>query len=106
LLSALISIRNTDPKNPIRVVSARYFNTDGRLLREFVPQARNVPAFGTLELFVERHDESGGSGANFAIVWEADGAVNPPLIEAIHANIEGGRALTFSTTGIPIRIQD
>lgn len=102
LLSAMISIRNRDPKRAIRVSSARYYNTDGRLLREFVPQPRTIPPFGTLELFIERHDESGGSGANFAVVWDAESAVNPPALEAVHGALEGGRAVMFTTTGSPI----
>lgn len=104
LLSALVSIRNKDPKRPIRVTSARYFNTEGQLLREFLAQPRTIPAFGTLELFVERHDESGGSGANFAIAWDAEAAVNAPAVEAVHAALEGARSVLFSTTGSAIRV--
>jgi len=106
MLSAMVSIRNTDPKRAIRVTSARYFNTEGKQLREFVTAPRTVPAFGTLELFVEQHDESGGSGANFAIAWDAETAVNPPVIEAVHAAVEGARSLLFSTAGTPIRPGD
>jgi hypothetical protein len=103
MLSALVSVRNTDPRRAIRVTSARYFDTEGRLLREFVSAPRSVPAFGTFELFVEQHDDSGGSGANFTIAWEADTPVNPPLVEAVHATIEGARSLTFTTVGRPLR---
>jgi uncharacterized protein DUF3124 len=102
LLSALVSVRNTDPKRPIRVTSARYYNTEGKMLREFVPAPKVVPGFGTLELFVERHDESGGSGANFAIAWEADSPVNTPVIEAVHAYIDYTRSVIFTTSGKPI----
>ncbi|MDP2794695.1 MAG: DUF3124 domain-containing protein [Sulfurisoma sp.] len=105
LLSALISIRGTDPKRPFRVASARYYNTEGKPLREFVTRPVTVPPMGTLELFVERHDESGGSGANFVIVWDADAAINAPLIEAVHANIEGARSVVFTTQGRPIRAE-
>lgn len=106
MLSALVSIRNADPKRAIRVTSARYFNTEGRMVREFVPVPHAVPPFGTLELFVEQHDESGGSGANFAIAWEAEAPVNPPVIEAVHATVEGARSLLFTTAGTPIRPAD
>lgn len=99
LLSALVSIRNADPKRPIRVTSARYFNTEGKMLREFVPTPKVVPAFGTLELFVERHDESGGSGANFAISWDADSPVNTPVVEAVHVFIDYTRSVIFTTSG-------
>lgn len=102
LLSAMVSIRNADPKRPIRITSARYFNTEGKMLREFVPTPRAVPPFGTVELFVERHDESGGSGANFAISWDADSPVNAPVIEAVHAYIDYTRSVIFSTAGKPI----
>lgn len=103
LLSAMISIRNRDPKRAIQVTSARYYDTGGRLLREFVGQAKTVPPFGTMELFIERHDDSGGSGANFAVVWEAETPANPPALEAVHATLEGGRSIMFTTTGSPIR---
>ncbi len=67
LVSALVSIRNTSLKTPIRVVSARYYSTEGKLLREYLPKPVEVGAMGTLELFVERKESAGGSGANFII---------------------------------------
>jgi hypothetical protein len=103
LLSAMVSVRNRDPKRAIRITSARYYDTDGRLVREFISQPKTVVPFGTLELFIERHDDSGGSGANFAVAWDAASAVNPPAVEAVHAALEGGRSVMFSTTGTPIR---
>ena len=103
LLSALVSIRNTDPKRSMKLTSARYYNTDGKLLREFVPAPRAIGPFGTVELFVERHDESGGSGANFMIAWEAEAPMNPPLVEAIHAFIDGARAAFLTTLGQPLK---
>ena len=105
LLSALVSIRNTDPKRPLKVLSARYFDTQGRFLREYVVTPVSVPPFGTHELFVELHDESGGSGANFLIRWESGEAVNPPLVEAIHANMDSGKAVIVTTQALPIRAE-
>ncbi len=102
LLSALVSIRNTDGKRPLRVTSARYFDTQGKLLSERVPTAVVLPPYGTLELFVELNDASGGSGANFIIKWDADQAINPPLIESLHANMDGGKAVVFMTQSVPI----
>jgi len=43
LLSALVSVRNTDPGNALRVTSARYYDSNGRLLKDFVPSARKKP---------------------------------------------------------------
>jgi hypothetical protein len=103
LVSTHISIRNTDPAIALKVVSARYYNTDGKLLREFLAKPMSIPPFGTYELYVPRSDSSGGSGANFVIDWSADKPVNPPLMEALHADIREARTLLFVTTGRPIQ---
>ena len=105
LLSALISIRNTDEEHPIRVTSARYFDTNGRLVKEFFPSPQVVPPFGTTELFIANDDASGGSGANFAIAWHAGAPVSPPIIEAVHS-MTGSRPFAFITTGRTLRSFD
>jgi hypothetical protein len=103
LLSALVSIRNTDPRRPLRVLSARYYDTHGKLLGERVPVPVLIPVLGTHELFVELNDAAGGSGANFIIRWDAEVPINPPLVESLHANMDGGKAVVFLTQSIPIQ---
>ena len=102
LLSALVSIRNTDPGRPLRVLSARYYDTNGKLIGERMPKPVIVAPLGTLELFIERNDASGGSGANFIIKWDANSPINPPLVEALHVNMDGGKAVVFTTQSQPI----
>lgn len=103
LVSALVSIRNTDLKTPIRVTSARYYDTNGKLLQEFVPAVKTVPPMATHELYVERKETAGGSGANFVIAWESATPANPPVVEALHADIQGNRTITFLTAARQIR---
>lgn len=104
LVSALVSIRNTSLKTPIKVLSARYYSTEGKLLNEYVPKPVEIGPMGTLELFVERKEAEGGSGANFVIQWEAATATNPPVVEAVHADIRGGsHALSLITSARAIR---
>jgi Protein of unknown function (DUF3124) len=102
LLSALVSIRNTDPRRPLRVLSARYYDTHGKMLGERVPVPVLIPVLGTHELFVELNDAAGGSGANFIIRWDAETPINPPLVESLHANMDGGKAVVFMTQATPI----
>jgi len=101
LMSAHISIRNTDPQAAVRILYARYYDTDGKLLKEFVRAPMVIPPLGTHELFVPRGDVSGGSGANFLIAWSAETPVNPPLVEALHADVHPARSLIFVTTARP-----
>ncbi|HEX5392653.1 MAG TPA: DUF3124 domain-containing protein [Rhodocyclaceae bacterium] len=103
LTSAHVSIRNTDSAGSLRVTSARYYDTAGKLLKEYVPAPRTVGPLGTLELFVPRADVAGGSGANFIITWSAESAVNPPLVEALHADVRASRGIVFITTARPVK---
>lgn len=104
LVSVLVSIRNTSLKTPIRVTSARYYSTEGKLIKEYLSKPVTLAAMGTHELFVERKDSEGGSGANFVIQWDSATPTNSPVVEALHADIKSGNhALTFITTAHPIQ---
>lgn len=105
LVSVHVSIRNTDPRASLQVSSARYYNTEGKLLREFLPKPQSVAPLGTYEIYIPRTDTSGGSGANFIIEWNADRPINPPIIEALHADIREARTLLFVTTAQPIHLR-
>lgn len=105
LVSTHVSIRNTDPVAAMKVTSARYYNTAGKLLREFLPKPQTIPPLGTYELYVPRSDSSGGSGANFIIDWSAESRINPPLVEALHADIREARTLLFVTTARAIQLR-
>ncbi len=99
LVSKQVSIRNTDPRAALLVTSARYYNTEGQLLRDFLPKPQSVPPLGTYELYISRSDSSGG---NFIIEWSAERPINPPLVEALHSDIRDSRVLFFVTTARPI----
>lgn len=96
-MSALVSIRNTSQKSPIKIISARYYNTEGKLLREFVRPPKMILPLGTLELFIEKSEKEGGSGANFLIEWEAEAATNAPIVEAVHIDNQPSRPYSFIT---------
>jgi len=102
LVSVLVSIRNTDPVRPIRVMSAQYYDTLGKRLTEYVTTPATVNPLGTHELYIPKSDSAGGSGANFLISWQSDMPASPPMVEAIHAEVLGTRALAFTTSARPI----
>ena len=104
LVSVMVSIRNTDSARPMRVTSAVYFDTDGKRIKEYVTAPRTVAPMGTLEIFIPRSDDKGGSGANFVIAWKSDAPINPPLVEALHANLPAGRSIVFVTVARPILV--
>jgi len=102
LLSALVSVRNTDPIRPLRLRFARYYDTDGRLLRDHQPAPRLIAPMATVEFFVEVRDTAGGSGSNFLICWEADQPVSPPLVESVNVSVRGSQSIAFTSRAVPV----
>jgi hypothetical protein len=102
LLSSMLSLRNTDPAGTVTVTSARYYDTEGKLLREYLPKPLVLGPMGSSELFVEHRDKTGGSGANFVVEWKSDKPVNPPLVETVNAYFFGTQSVAFTSPGRPI----
>ncbi len=101
-VSAMLSIRNVDEAASITVRSVRYYDSAGKLLREFLDQPLTLGPLATTEVFVEHKDMSGGTGANFLVVWQASRPVNPPIVEAVHAYFFGNQSIAFVSPGRPI----
>lgn len=83
LLAVTLSIRNTDPNHPIQIVTVNYYDTTGKLLKEYVSSPLIIDALATKRYTISQRDKSGGSGANFIVEWKADKPVNVPIIESI-----------------------
>ncbi len=102
LVSALVSIRNTDTAKSIRVTSAVYYDSKGKRLREYLDKPVTLAPLAAHEIYVPRNDTAGGSGASFIIAWQATEPANPPVVEALHLNMPAGRSIAFITTARPI----
>lgn len=98
-LSSMLSIRNTDPGNPMVVRSVRYYDTEGRLLRELVTAPVTLGPMGSTDLFVENKDDTGGTGANFLVVWTAARPIATPIIETVNAYFFGPHSMAFTSPG-------
>lgn len=83
LLETTLGLRNAVPKRPLSLKSVRYFDTDGALVKEYRGEEMALDALVAVEFLVVKRNIRGGSGANFIVVWDADGPVCEPLIEAV-----------------------
>ena len=98
-LSALLSIRNTDPKYAITITQVDYFDTDGRKIKRYIFSPMRLSPLATKFYFVEPKDASGGAGANFLVQWQAEQGVNQPIIEAVMSNLFNRQGLAFRCPG-------
>jgi len=105
LLTITLSIRNVNQHDPITITTADYYETQGKLVKKYIENAVHLLPLGTIRYVVPHRDKAGGSGANFIVVWEADKAVNPPIIESVMVSTPGqgvsftSRGQAISTTG-------
>lgn len=99
LLSSMLSIRNTDPDDGLVVRSVRYYDTSGKLLREFLSQPAELGPMASTDVFVEHKDDAGGTGANFVVEWAAGKAINTPIVETVNAYFFGPHSLAFTSPG-------
>ena len=105
-LAATLSIRNTDPVNPITIVSVKYYDTAGKLVKEYIDQPFQLNALASARYIIAEGDKTGGSGANFMVVWKADNPLNPPIIEGVMIGTHSGQGISFVSRGQVIRVDD
>ena len=102
-LAATLSIRNTNPQNPITLVSVKYYDSDGKLVEDYLSQSKQLKALVTTRYIITEGDKAGGSGANFIVVWKSDQKVNPPIIEAVMIGTHSGQGISFVSRGQVIK---
>lgn len=104
LLETTLSIRNVDVDRPIYVGKADYYDTAGKIASRKLDRLIKLAPLQTIEFLIQRHDVSGGSGANFVVEWHAkDETVHPPLIEAVMVGRSGTNAISFVRKSEPLR---
>lgn len=98
-LTATLSIRNTDPKHAITLLSADYFDSNGNFLKNYVEKPIQLKNLSSIRYIIKSTDTSGGSGAKFIVKWESAVSVNPPLIEAIMISTRSQQGISFISRG-------
>ncbi|WP_020587998.1 DUF3124 domain-containing protein [Desulfobacter curvatus] len=83
LLTVTLSIRNTDMRHAIEIVSVDYYDTKGVLIKKYLPSSVFLKALESIRYVVDYDDKTGGSGANFIVEWRSENSVNPPIMETI-----------------------
>ncbi|HSO10711.1 MAG TPA: DUF3124 domain-containing protein [Desulfoprunum sp.] len=99
LLSVTLSIRNVDPDNPITITVVDYYETQGKLVRQFVKAPVSLGPLGSERYIIPQDDSSGGSGANFIVKWQAAAPANPPIIETVMIGTQSQLGISFTSRG-------
>ncbi len=98
-LAATLSIRNTNLKSSIELISVKYFDSEGKLVKDYLEKPIVVDAIATTRYIITEDDRAGGSGANFIVIWKSERAVNPPIIEGVMIGTHSGQGISFVSRG-------
>jgi hypothetical protein len=103
-LTALLSVRNTDPHKAITITSVDYYDSQGRLINKApLNKPFDLGPFATWEHIVPEMNTEGGSGANFVVRWKATQDVNTPAIECVMITTRSGLGISLITRGKVIK---
>ena len=98
-LTITLSLRNIDPKYQIAIESVKYYETKGEFVKSYIDQPVTLEALETLRFVIPEKDKSGGSGANFIVVWKSEKMVNPPIIESVMIGSRSQQGISFASRG-------
>jgi hypothetical protein len=99
LLAAMVSIRNTDPKSEISIVSADYFDTNGKKIENYIKNPMTLKPLSSTFVYVKEYDIRGGPGAKFLVKWKSEKWVNQPIIEGVMLGLRSGQGVSFICPG-------
>lgn len=91
----MLSIRNTDQKGTITITKADYYDSEGKLIENYLPEPIQLKPLASTHLYIREADSTGGSGAHFIVKWESKESVNKPIIEGIMTGLRSGQGVSF-----------
>jgi hypothetical protein len=98
-LAATVSVRNVSAAHPIVIEWVRYYDSTGKLIRDYLEQPSSLPPLGSVEFVIQRSDTAGGPGANFLMRWKGPTALDDPLVEAVMLGQSGNAGISFTSAG-------
>jgi len=98
-LAAILSIRNTNLRSSIKLVSVRYYDSEGKLVKGYLEAPISLNALASTRYIIAENDKVGGSGANFIVIWRSEQPVNPPIIEGVMIGTRSGQGISFVSRG-------
>ena len=102
-LAATLSIRNTNLKSSIIIVSVKYYDSAGKMIKDYLDGPIKLGALASTRYIIKENEKAGGSGANFMVLWQSEEKVNPPIIEGVMIGTHSGQGISFVSRGQVIK---
>lgn len=103
LLTATLSVRNTDPHASLTLKSVNYYDSQGKLLQHYLDTPLTIGPLGSTYYIIRESESKGGAGAKFLVEWEATAAVTEPIIESVMIGTKMQQGISFLSRGRAIK---
>lgn len=98
-LTATLSIRNTSIIDSLEVNSVQYYDSDGKLVRNYLSSTQTLGPLSSIAYVIDEDDLTGGIGANFIVRWSAPTEISKPIIEAVMISTSHQQGISFTGAG-------
>ena len=98
-LTATLSIRNTDPIHGLTLKRVDYYDSQGKLLKNYLDKPLTIAPLASTRYIVQESENEGGSGAKFIVGWSAQQPVSDPIIESIMIGTKLQQGISFLSRG-------
>lgn len=102
-LAATVSVRNVSDAHPLILTHARYYDSAGHAVRDYLTGPGELGPMATVEYVIKRDDTAGGPGANFVIEWAGPKDMDDPIVEAVMIGQSGHAGFSFTSIGKSIQ---
>ncbi|WP_422860733.1 DUF3124 domain-containing protein [Flagellimonas sp. S174] len=98
-LTAMASLRNLSGSDTIYLLKAEYYDTHGKLVRNYFDRPIFLSPMETVEIVIDEIDVEGGTGSNFLFEWKTPKNCPEPLFEGVMSSTMAQQGLSFTTQG-------
>jgi len=82
-LAATLFVRNTSRVHSISLLSADYYDSQGKLVKRHVTKPVEIAPLASVNFFLKESDVTGGVAPTFLVQWRSMERVTAPVIEAV-----------------------
>ncbi len=98
-LTAILSLRNTDPTAALFIEAIDYHDSSGALVTAYLSQPLELGPLASTSVVVESSNTLGGAGANFLVTWGADLRGSATGDEAVMISTASQQGISFISPG-------
>ena len=101
-LAITVSLRNIDPANEIRVLAVDYYDSRGRLVRNYISKPFDLAPMASARYVVKDSQKTRGAGAKFIVRWASESMTNPLLAQGLMISTASQLGISFVTQGVVV----